>query len=89
MEEMLATIPREEVERMQAFPLPNISGRTVIQVQCLWNPNDTARRTEAEAIFRKYLGAKFSYKFFQPLNSDAITRFDAFVNIRYDGNRSK
>jgi len=83
-ESLLRSIPRELLEANGVFPLPPGAGSKtgVIDVVCVWDPNDVARRAQAESAIRPHLeGARLT--FFQPIRPDAKEYLLALLAVRY------
>jgi hypothetical protein len=66
--EQLARIPRTLLERHQVCPLPSPRANKtgLVQVFCMWDPNDLVRRHAVETTLQPYLSS-FRIEFIQPL----------------------
>jgi len=83
--QQLARIPREVLERHRVCPLPSPRATTtgLVQVFCMWDPNDLVQRLAVEATLRPYIGS-LRIEFIQPLVSSPDEYLRRLLDALYD-----
>ena len=61
-EAQLRAIPRDELERLEVFPLPQVGPSAPFEVLTIWDPNDKLRCSHVRASLQRFVGdVEFSF----------------------------